>query len=148
MDVERHKEWIYKDKITKVLQQVSDNEVIYYAEVSAPWPAKNRDLIARTKATQTAPNTVTIVMSPENGYLPEKEGIVRAKNFSSTWTLTALGDGRVKAEYILHMDPGGAAPAGLVNMFITRGPYDTFMRLREMVNKPEYQNVHLSYIQE
>src|SRR5438045_483708 len=46
-DLDRQKEWVYKDKYSRLLKQVSDNEFIYYSEVNVPWPATNRDFIAR-----------------------------------------------------------------------------------------------------
>jgi START domain len=147
-DLDRHTEWVYKDKCSKLLTKVSDNEIIYQSEVEVPWPASNRDYVARLKVVQVSPTVVTVISNSEPDLAPERSGVVRIKNFSSSWTITATGNNTVKVEYLLNMDPGGSTPAWLINLFVTKGPYETFMHLHDEINKPEYQNAHLSYVQD
>jgi hypothetical protein len=52
----------------------------------------------------------------------------------------------VKVEYTLHLDAGGSVPAWLLNMFITQGPTESFIKLKAQLQKPVYKNVKLAYI--
>jgi hypothetical protein len=44
------------------------------------------------------------------------------------------------------VDPGGSIPAWLINMFATKGPYESVDAMRKHVLKPAYANVHLPFI--
>ena len=147
-DMDRQKDWIYNDKYSKLLKQVKENELIYYSEVNIPWPASNRDFIAHMKVTQQSAGTVLVVSTSEPDFIPEKDGIVRIRSFSSQYTLTAIGSNQVKVEYILQLDPGGNAPAWLINLFVVKGPYESFETLYQKINTPPYQNVHFNFIKD
>jgi len=147
-DIDRQHEWVYNDKESKLLKQVSENELIYYSEVSVPWPCTNRDFIAHLKVTQSSPAVVSIASHAEPDFLPQKDGIVRVKSSSAQWTLTAIGNNQVKIDYIMQFDPSGSVPAWLTNMFVTKGPFETFDKLQSRINLPAYQNVHYDFIKD
>lgn len=147
-DIDRQKEWVFNDKYSKLLKRVQSNELIYYSEVSVPWPATNRDFIAHLKVTQSSANTVTIASHAEPSFIPEKNGIVRVKASSAQWTMTAIGNGQIKIDYVVQFDPAGSVPAWLTNMFVTKGPYETFSQLQSRMNMPAYQNVHFDFIKD
>jgi hypothetical protein len=148
LDIDRLHEWIYSDKYSKLLKQPGSNEVIFYSEVSVPWPCANRDFVADCRVTQTRPDVVLIDSHSESGYMPEKEGVIRVKSSSAHWILTAIGNNEVKIEYTVQFDPGGSVPAWLTNMFVAEGPLKTFEKLRERVNIPAYQDAHYDFITE
>ncbi|GAA4310475.1 hypothetical protein GCM10023149_05170 [Mucilaginibacter gynuensis] len=60
--------------------------------------------------------------------------------------ITPLKNGQIKVEYSLHVDPGGALPAWLVNMFATDGPMKIFRNLKLQLQKPAYKNADLAFI--
>jgi hypothetical protein len=43
------------------------------------------------------------------------------------------GKGRLFIVYFLEMDPGGSVPAWITNMFVAKGPYETFSNLAEVL---------------
>ncbi|MBL4677283.1 MAG: lipid-binding protein [Mucilaginibacter sp.] len=147
LDVSTCTEWVYHTKSIKLLKQPAVNEVYYYSEVSLPWPASNRDFTAHLTATQDAETKVVTVDGPAvNGLVPVKDGIVRVTESAGKWIITPLEGGRSKVEYTLHVNPAGALPAWLVNMFATEGPTKSFEGLRSQLQKPQFRNVSLAFI--
>lgn len=149
LDVKNTKDWVYATKVCSLLKQTSPSELYYYSEVTLPWPASNRDFIIRIAISQD-PSTKALTVIAENkpDYVPGKKNIVRIQQSAANWLITPLPGGMVRVEYIMQVDPGGLLPAWLVNMFVAKGPYQTFVKLREQVKKPIYDNIHLGFIKD
>lgn len=147
MDVDRTTDWVYGTKSCKLLHSFTPNDLIYYAEIALPWPASNRDFIIRITLTQdpiTKAITIRAINKPT--YIPEKKNLVRIQQSSGFWQISPLGNGRVRVEYTLQVDPGGYLPAWLVNLFAANGPYDSARNLGIQLNKPVYKNASLTSI--
>jgi len=148
MDVNTAAEWVYSTKSSTLLKKISAAEVYYYSEVNLPWPISNRDFIAHLKVTQDPHTKVVTIDGPViSNYLPEKKDIVRVRSSYGKWVLTPQKN-NVKIEYTLETDPGGSLPAWLVNLFVAKGPHETFKNLKVQLSKAEYKNVTLAYIKE
>ena len=149
LDVKNTKDWVYATKICTLLKQTSPSELYYYSEVGLPWPASNRDFIIRIAVVQDAKTkALTLIAENKPDYVPAKKGVVRIRESEAHWLITPLPNGFVRVEYTMAVDPGGLLPAWLVNMFVSKGPYQTFVKLREQVKKPMYNNVHLPFIKD
>lgn len=147
LDANAGVEWVYSTKSSTVLKQVSPAEVIYYSEVNLPWPFSNRDFVAHLIAKQDPVTKVVTIDGPVlPGYVPEKKAIVRVSHSSGKWVMIPKGPNLVHLEYTLEADPGGSIPAWLVNMFVTKGPFETFKKLKEQLNKSKYASVKLPFI--
>ncbi|MBC8032562.1 MAG: lipid-binding protein [Chitinophagaceae bacterium] len=147
LDVNSGAEWVYSTKSSVLLKQVSPGDLYYYSELSLPWPVSNRDFIAHLMVTQDPVTKIVTINGPTvPDYLPAKKDIIRVKNSSGQWILKPLQKNQVKIEYVLETDPGGSLPAWLVNLFVTKGPFETFKKLKGHVNKPAYTNVKLGFI--
>ncbi len=147
MDVNAGAGWVYSTKSSVLLKQVSPSELYYYSEVSLPWPISNRDFIAHLKAAQDPVTKTVIINGPTiDNYVPVKENIVRVKKSSGRWVLKPYNANHIKVEYVLETDPGGSLPAWMVNLFVTKGPFETFKKLKEELKKPAYANIKLPYI--
>jgi len=138
---------VYNTKTCTTLKEISPAEVIYHSEVNVPWPVSNRDFIARIKLTQN-PATKVMYLNAQNlpSYIPVKEDVVRIQKSDSKWIFTPVSKTATKIEYILFADPGGAVPAWLINMFATKGPMESFTKLKEQVKKPVYQIARYSFV--
>lgn len=147
-DVDRHHEWGFHHKTSRLLKKLSDNEIVYYSEVNSPWPLLNRDFIVDLKATQVNGNLFEINSNALPDYLPEYDKTVRIRNSTSKWLLYKTGKGMMKIVYEMSFDPGGGVPAWVINPFITKGPYETFQKIRERVKMPCYQGLHYSFIKD
>lgn len=149
LDVKNTKDWVYATKVCSLLKQTSPSELYYYSEVGLPWPASNRDFIIRIAVVQDAKTkALTLIAENKPDYVPAKKGVVRIRESEAHWLITPLGNGTVKVEYTMAVDPGGLLPAWLVNLFVSKGPYQTFVQLRKQVKKPIYDNVHFSFIKD
>jgi len=147
LDVNTGAQWVYSTKSSVLLKQVSPSELYYYSEVSIPWPAANRDFIAALRAVQDPRSRVVTIYGPVfPDYLPVKKDIVRVRRSEGKWIISPLAKGRIKVEYTLRVDPGGDLPAWLVNMFVTKGPFESFKKLKEQLQKPVYVNAKLPFI--
>jgi len=149
LDIDASKQWIYSTKSATTIKQVSPAELYYYSELDMPWPVTNRDFIAHIKVTQDAATKV-VTVNAENvpGFVALKPNIVRVKESVGKWLFTPAGPNAVKVEYTLFTDPGGSLPAWLVNMFITKGPYESFSKLKQHIKGGAHANAKLPFIKD
>lgn len=134
LDVASYTQWQYSVINTKILKQVADNEIIYHAEVRAPWPVSNRDLVVRLKIEQDPETKVmrfSIVSLPD--YIPPRHGVVRVPRSEGHWTVTPIKGNNLKVEYRFMVDPGGSIPTWLLNLSIAEGPHKTFSNLSKRI---------------
>jgi uncharacterized protein YqfB (UPF0267 family) len=148
MDVDAQHEWMYNNKYAKLLKKIAPNELTFYSEVSVPWPYENRDFISHLTLTQPSPGTLRLDAHAEPDALPEKEGKVRVKKSVAHWEITKVGDQLLQIIYTVQFDPAGSVPAWLTNLFVSKGPYETFQNLRKLVSRPEYVHAQLDFIKE
>ena len=135
-DVGHHKDWIYNNKEAYLLKRISADDFYYYSETYLPWPMSNRDAVAHMKITRDTLNRfVDVVEVGESKYIPEKSGIVRVPRFSVNWHVTTTAANKLNVIYILEIEPGGNVPAWLANMFVDRGPYESFKKLGDIMKR-------------
>jgi hypothetical protein len=148
MDVNTAPDWVYHVKSAKLVKQVSASELYYYSEVSLPWPAANRDFVAHLTVSQDPDTKVVTIDGPAvPGFVPIKKGIVRIDNSIGKWIITPMGPDQVNVEYSIHVDPGGALPSWLVNMFATEAPLKIFQSLRMQLQKSAYKNIAFAFVE-
>jgi hypothetical protein len=147
LDIKTSGEWVYSTKSVTLLKQVSPSELYYHSEVAVPWPVSNRDFIAHIIVTQDPHTRIVTVNAPTiPDYIPHKPNVVRVPRATGKWVIIPVTKKSVKIEYTLMVDPGGSIPAWLINMFATKGPYESVYAMRKHVQKPNYANVHLPFI--
>ncbi len=135
-DINGQKQWVYSTKNAYPLKKISDNELLYYVETAVPWPADNRDAVLQMRVVRDANknvNKVLIVGKPNA--IPLKKGIVRVPYFNALWEIKPLDKQRLFITYYLDMNPGGNLPAAIVNMFTSKGPYETFVKLSQLLKQ-------------
>ncbi len=147
LDIRAQDEWFYHTK-SIVLTQVSPSELLYYGELSFPFPFSNRDFIEHIKISQN-PKTKIMTMDVQNvpDYILPKHGLVRVVKSQCKWTVSPSGGKTIAIEFTLFADPAGAIPVWIVNMFSSYGPFETFIKLKSQLKKPEYSNAHFSFIE-
>jgi hypothetical protein len=147
MDIKNSEEWLYHTADNYIVKQVSPSELYYYSLVEMPWPVSDRDFIAHLVVSQDPVTKVVTIDAPcIADMVPVKPGIVRIANSKGKWVLSPMNKARVKIVYTLHADPGGSLPAWLINMFVTKGPSQSFRKLKVHLQKPVYKNAKLDYI--
>jgi len=147
MDVNTGADWLYHTKSSVLLKQVSANELYYYSEINLPWPVHNRDFISHLIVTRDPDTKVVTIAGPAvSGLVPQKQGVVRITDATGKWIITPIGNNQVKVEYSIHLDPGGALPSWLVNMFVTEGPLKIFEGIKSQLQKRAYKNSVLASV--
>jgi hypothetical protein len=135
-DVAHHKDWIYNNKNAYLLKKLNLNEFYYYSETYLPWPMSNRDAVAHLKIIRDTLNRfLNVVEVGEPNYVPEKSGIVRVPRFSINWHVAMPEANKLNIVYILEVEPGGNIPAWIANMFVDKGPYESFKKLEEILKR-------------
>lgn len=136
LDVDSYKEWHYRVVNPRLLTKTNDFELIYYTQISAPWPVSNRDMVLRLKLDQnTKTKVLTVIIESISDYLPVTKHVVRIPESYSKLTLTPMENTKLKAEYYIQVDPGGQIPAWVVNSVSTQAPYETFKKLIDKVER-------------
>lgn len=129
-------DWIYHNKLSRVLKRISPYDFIYYTETSMPWPMSNRDAVIHVQIrTDSLPRFMTITGTGEPRYIPEESGKVRVPYYKAVWKVTMPTAQTLAVTYIVELDPGGSIPAWIANMFAEKGPYESFSNLEEELNK-------------
>lgn len=147
LDIQTCGEWVYHSKQNTLIKQISPVDLIYYSRVAVPWPAEDRDFVVSIQTDQNPQTKVITVSSPcIPGYVAEKKGVVRISHSVGKWTITPVGKNQTRAEYVLEVDPMGAIPAWLINLFATKGPTETFRNLKVHVQKDVYKKAHFDDI--
>jgi hypothetical protein len=136
MGVEKNIKWVYNTKTLRLIKRYSPNELLYYAETSLPWPMRNRDQAIRINVFPDSVNrSVKIITTGEPQAIATTKGIVRVPYFLGIWNVRAIDTQQISIEYYLSVDPGGSIPAWIANMFVTKGPYETFMNLAKLLKQ-------------
>lgn len=147
LDVNNHYQWVYKTAKSQLLKTLSATDLFFYTEVECPWPIANRDLVVHMSLVQNLQNKVmTVEAENVNDYLPDKDNIVRMKYSRVTWTVTPLNNKQFKVDYRIQIDPGGSVPAWILNLFASKGPYETFMKLKEEMKLPQYEQAKFPFL--
>lgn len=134
LDVKNHDKWAYGTKSASVLKRVSENEIIFYKIIDSPsLVVSDRDMVIRMRITNNvASKTIHVESIALPNFIPPKKDLVRVPFSNEKWIITQANQ-KIKINYFLQTDPGGALSPFLVNLFITKGPYETFVNLRELL---------------
>ncbi len=130
LDVDKQTQWVYATKQAFVIEKMSENELLYYVETSLPWPVSNRDAAIRMNIRQnTAGDVLRITTIGEPARYPQQKGKVRIPYFNGDWQIKEVGDNKLRIEYLLSIDSGANIPPKILNLFIAKGPIETFTKL-------------------
>jgi len=135
-NVSGQKDWVYHNKVSSIIKQINPHELYYYTETSLPWPMSNRDAIVHLKMDKDSLNRflkITAVSVPD--YISEKSGKVRVTKSNVSWNVTMPTTKTISIAYIFEAEPGGNLPAWVANMFVDKGPYESFKKLGEILKQ-------------
>ena len=144
LDVDNHTKWMYQSKNAQVLKIINDTSWYYYAQSNTPWPAYDRDYVSKIYISRNPDNSISVKGKGIPDFIPEKENIVRLPYSESEWKFTPVGENKTFVELYLIVDVGGSIPPWIINLFVSRGPYQTLLNFSIMVHDKKYQNAVLS----
>ncbi len=133
-NVELYKQWVYRCKESFKIEEIGEQEFIYYSETELPGLFSNRDLVLHSR--QYEDNQTGLIYSvsecvPE--HYEEIEDNVRIKKFKSEWRIRPVGSQQTEIEYLVSMNPGGYLPAWLVNLGVSSGPLKTMQNFKNLL---------------
>lgn len=146
-DADRYSEWIYSCTYSSVLNKISETEQYQYQVNDLPYPFSDRDIAIHFKIWQDAQTKKVYTSSVAVAdYIPAKEGLVRLPVFVGGYEITPLAGGAISINYQVRFDPGGNIPDWLVNMFIVKAPYESTVRLRELIESGKYDSAKFMFL--
>jgi hypothetical protein len=147
LDIGNYPNWSFNSEKASVLKRVGPAELYYYSLIHSPWPASDRDLAVHLHLSQDSSTRTLYIHGDEiPGYIPEKKGVVRVPVSIERWVVTPLPGDRIRINYELQVDPGASAPAWLINLLSTKGPFETFCHIRDQLKQPKYHDATLAFI--
>lgn len=130
-------EWVDNVSGSVVVKQISPSENIVYTQFSAPWPAKDRDMLTYSKFRIDAEGFRLEISDAPQAILPPQADYIRITSVHAVWQLKKLTDGNTHIEYTVFADPGGALPNWLINKLAKESARTTFENLRAQL--PHFQ---------
>lgn len=126
-------QWHYQTSESKLIKRINTTQQIVYMRNDMPWPLQDRDVITLMTVHQLTSQIFRINLVPATYTFPEQNKIIRIKNFKGYWYLEQSSVGTI---VILQMqgDPAGSIPPFLFNVFLTNGPFNTFLALKNKLN--------------
>lgn len=147
LDIGNYPNWSFNSEKAYVLKRIGPSELYYYSLIHAPWPAGDRDLALHLRIRQdSSTRKVYIDVDEMADFIPPKKGIVRVPVSIERWIVTPLPGDQIRINYRLRLDPGASAPTWLINLFSTKGPYETFYHLRQQLTQPKYRDANITFI--
>jgi hypothetical protein len=135
-NVSLHPEWVYQCAGLKVLEEVKNSFVIYHTSYDIPWPAADRDLLAKAVIT-LADDFSSVHIFTENVSLnyEKVKGVVRMPDYREDVTLEPLDEANTLFKVEGFANPGGTLPPWLINMFMVDGIYNSIVKTKELTEK-------------
>jgi len=152
-DLDRMPEWVYRNKKSETLKDVSNTEVYARTVSEMPWPLTDRDAVLRSTLSQD-PKTlaVTIRGSAAPNFWPRSENHVRMPVVESYWRFTPLESGAIEVVFQGYGDPGGNLSSRFLRWFVDlalwEAPYQTLLGVQKMISGDAYQRASYAYIRE
>ncbi len=134
-NIEEQRTWVYATKQASLKEKINENHLQYFHETAMPWPVSNRAISIAMTIKEDIPNQNLIIRQesiPEG--LPPQKGIVEVPHFWASWQFSEVEKGQLAVAYYLDIDPGGDLPVWVVNLFVAKGPYETFVRLGKILS--------------
>ncbi|WP_179414247.1 START domain-containing protein [Mucilaginibacter sp. E4BP6] len=131
-DIANYNQWVFSNKKSVILKTLNPQKIIYYTQSHLPWPIKDRDLIVELNINPT-PDILNILAKSLPDYLPQNSDYIRVPYSLATRHVTQSPDNKLKVDYTFSVDPGGSIPAWLVNATLAVGPYNSFIKLRQLL---------------
>lgn len=106
----------HSEKFESIVSVVRVEPDTMHVVMDFPWPLADRDYVARYVRTDRPDGGMTLAWtSVAHAKAPPTDDVVRLENFSGSWALTPLPDGRTEVVYTWHALYGGALPDQALN---------------------------------
>ncbi len=132
LDIVHYKDWSYAMKKSVLIKQLGIGKLIYYSEIEVPWPASNRYFYANFELTEDTSNHALHVVSVNiPDYLPASKDLQQVTSVKGFWNISTISKKTIHVDYVLELNPGGSLPSWVINLFLTKGPLETFENIKQ-----------------
>jgi hypothetical protein len=146
-DVNTHSKFQFGCLTSKPIGKRLNNEQYFYQELYMPWPFTNRDGVFKQIVNPKSNyKELKIETKSQAEFIPKNENYVRVPFLNSSWDIKKINENQIVGEYHLRVDPGGAVPNWLVNLFIDRGPYESILNMRKLLKEEVYKNATINWL--
>lgn len=142
-DVAFSSQWIHNNIDVRIIEDISPTERVVHSFFAAPWPVKNRDMVAFSSITSTK-NAVQIEISDRGDTTPHHPKYVRMQNMHGIWEANELENGKSEITYTGGGNPGGNLPTFIANSELISTMFKTFQNLRQVILLDKYQPIQIS----
>jgi hypothetical protein len=80
-------------------------------------------------------NSFHVLTESVEGYKPDPKGLVRVSYTRGVWDVNQKSANCIHIDYTLELDPGGSIPSWAFNMYILKGPLETFENIRNKMSE-------------
>ncbi|MEE2959154.1 MAG: START domain-containing protein [Myxococcota bacterium] len=138
-DVPKHVQWMTRIKQARTLSQQSVYARVLYHHFDVPWPAYDRDVVSKVKASisNDGKKVRVTLESTANHTKPKRKRIIRVPRFLTRIDLVYLSSMETHATLITDIDPGGAIPDWIVTWLLKRIPKKLVERLRTQLGQTQ-----------
>lgn len=133
-DASACKEWLYQCESL----DLRDNHQAYI-RFKGIWPAKDRDALIETKASQDKSSKAVTLASHAVKGEPEHDGFVRVAALRDQFVFTPLDNGWTRIEFQTFIDPGGNV-TGIANTISKNAPRETLKGMTKLATSDKYKN--------
>jgi hypothetical protein len=134
-DVPLYTEWVYKCVRSIRLNTLRPNETNYYIVLNFPFPLQDRDLAVQSNHWFDSLGAYHAYSVAKDDFLYKNDEYVHISEFRSTWDIIPKPNGEVFIDYKGLSNPGGNLPIWLVNLAITKGPFETMKQFIDLVDR-------------
>ena len=128
--------WVYRCRLSFLHDQISPNTDLIYTATNMPFPAANRDILAKvTWHTDASTNITYGIGTATTDIVPSNNKDIRIENAEMIWALIPLENGSTKVRSYAHVDPAGGLPAWLTNQLSVNVPLKTLKGLKKISRK-------------
>ena len=119
---------------SKVIEKVSNDNVLIYSAMKMPWPLKNRDYVYRSTTKRAKESgIITLTQVSESGKYPPKNYI---RMFTqSKFILEPIDSMKTKVTWFFHPNLGGNAFPSIVNMKAPQESLRDLLTLKKVVER-------------
>jgi len=123
--------WINYCSGVELLYAKRDSLYIYYSYYDLPWPLADREAISELRITQLSDSVIHVISLPSDTNFRSDEKALRVTQYFESFTIKAISEEKVLFRMQGSYDPGGYIPNWVVKKFLTEGPYDILLNIKE-----------------
>ncbi len=146
IDVDNMTQWIWHLRSAELLNRESPRDIIIHLIINSPYGIEDRDAVIHTHVSQD-PRTKVLKLTTESveGYLDPQPPLIRMAKLQMNWTFTPRPDGKIDAQMIGVIDPGGRIPAWTANIIQRSSLYYSVKNLMRIVRDERYSHPDLQF---